>query len=347
MSLSSIWSSVYPVLIAILFFEFIIMIHEGGHFVAAKLMKIKVNEFAIGMGPKLFSFTKGDTKYSLRILPVGGYCAMEGEDEDSEDSGSFSQKSVPARMFVVVAGAVMNLILGFVIIFCLVCSQNLVGTTTVAEFADSAVSSQSGLQANDTIKSIDGMRVYTATDIQTGLSRSPDDTVQMTVERDGETITVDVTFATEEYEGKQYINMDFYLFGKEKTPVSVIKNTAQVFLSFTRMVFLSLHDLLFGRYGISDISGPIGAVSVVSDAVKISWFSLFRIMALLTINIGLFNLFPIPALDGWRFFLLIGEGVFRRKLPAKWEYAINATGLIALLALMAVVTFSDISKFFK
>ncbi len=347
MKLFTAWSSFYPILIAILFFELIIVIHEGGHFVAAKLMKIKVNEFAIGMGPKIFSFKKGDTRYSLRCLPIGGYCAMEGEDEDSEDSGSFSKKSVPARMFVVVMGAVMNLILGFVIILCIVCNQQLIGTTTVAEFAENAVSSQSGLQAYDTIKSIDGMRIFTATDIQTGLSRSPDDTVRMVVERDGKRESFDVTFATEEYEGKQIINMDFVLFGKQKTPLSVLKNSAQVFISFTRMVFLSLHDLLAGRYGLSDISGPVGAVSIVSKSVKISWFSMCRIMALLTINIGLFNLFPIPALDGWRFFLLLGELIFKRKLPAKWEYAINAAGIIVLLGFMVVITFSDISKFFK
>ncbi len=346
MSISSVWGSVYPIIIAILFFEFIILIHEGGHFVAAKLMKIKVNEFSIGMGPKVFSFKKGDTKYSLRWLPLGGYCAMEGEDEDSEDSGSFSKKSVPARMFVVAAGAIMNLILGFVIIACLISSQDLIGTTTVAKFADSASSSESGLQAGDTIKSIDGMRVYTATDIQTGLSRSPDETVQMVVERDGEQVNLDVIFAMTEYEGKQYINMDFFLFGEEKTVSGVLKNSCQVFVSFTRMVFLSVHDLIFGRFGLSDISGPIGAVSVVSTAVKVSYYSMFRIMALLTINIGLFNLFPIPALDGWRFFMLLGEGVFRRKLPAKWEYAINATGLVLLLGLMVVVTFSDITKLF-
>lgn len=347
MSISSIWNSVYPVLIAILFFEFIILIHEGGHFVSAKFNKIKVNEFAIGMGPKLFSFTKKETQYSLRLLPLGGYCAMEGEDEESEDSGSFSKKSVPARMLVVVAGAVMNLILGFVIILCLICSQDLVGTTTVGAFAENAASSQSGLMLDDRIKSIDGMRVFTSTDVQTGLSRSPDATVHMVVERNGEAVPIEVTFDMEEYEGRQLIVWDFQLYGIPKTPLAVLKNSVQVFISFTRMVFLSVHDIIIGRYGLSDISGPVGAVSVVSTAVKISWFSMFRIMALLTINIGLFNLFPIPALDGWRLFLLVGEGIFKRKLPAKWEYAINAAGIIVLLGLMAVVTFSDISKFFK
>lgn len=178
MSLSSIWNTIYPILIAILFFELIIIIHEGGHFVAARLMKIKVNEFSIGMGPKIFSFTKGATKYSLRWILFGGYCAMEGEDEDSEESGSFSKKSVGARLFVVAAGAVMNLILGFLIIVCIVSSGDLIGTPTVAKFDENAVSAASGLQAGDTIKSIDGMRVYTATDVETGLSRSPDGNVQ-------------------------------------------------------------------------------------------------------------------------------------------------------------------------
>lgn len=346
MSLSSIWNTVYPILIAILFFELIIIVHEGGHFVAARLMKIKVNEFSIGMGPKIFSFSKGGTKYSLRWILFGGYCAMEGEDEASDENGSFSKKSVPARMFVVAAGAIMNLILGFLIIVCIICSQNLIGTPTVAKFDENALSAQSGLQVGDTIKSIDGMRVFTSTDVETGLSRSPDSMVDMIVNRDGETVSLSVTFDMQEYEDQKYINMDFWLLGKEKTVGGVLKNSAETFVSYTRMIFLSVHDLLTGRYGISDLSGPVGAVSVVSTAVKTNITSMLRIMALLTINIGLFNLFPIPALDGWRFFLLLGEGIFRKKLPAKWEYVINAVGLVLLLGLMVVVTFSDVTKLF-
>lgn len=346
MSLSSVWNTVYPILIAILFFELIIIIHEGGHFISARLMKIKVNEFSIGMGPKIFSFKKGDTQYSLRWILFGGYCAMEGEEESSDSEGSFSKKSVPARMLVIVSGALMNLLLGFLIILIIVCNQNLVGTTTVAEFSDNAVSQSSGLQVGDTIKSIDGMRVYTSTDIQTGLSRSPDETVAMTVDRNGETVKLDVSFDMEEYKGSEYINMDFWLYGKDKTPANVLKSTCLNFISFTKMVFLSVHDIIAGRYGLKDLSGPVGAVTVVSEAVKTSRNSMLRIVALLTINIGLFNLFPIPALDGWRFFLLLGEGIFRKKLPPKWEYVINAAGLAVLLLLMVVVTFSDITKLF-
>lgn len=346
MSFSSVWNTVYPIIIAILFFELIIIVHEGGHFAAARLMKIKVNEFSIGMGPKIFSFTKGETKYSLRWILFGGYCAMEGEDKASSEAGSFSSKSVPARMLVVVAGALMNLLLGFLIIVCIISNQNLVGTTTVAKFDDNAVSASSGLMVGDTIKSIDGMRVFTATDVETGLTRSPDDTLSITVERNGKIQTLEVKFQMEEYEGRKYVGMDFWLLGKEKTVGSVLKNSAATFVSYTRMVFLSVHDLLVGRYGLSDLSGPVGAVSVVSNAAKTSLNSLLRISAILTINIGLFNLFPIPALDGWRFFLLLGEGVFRKKLPAKWEYAINAAGLAVLLGVMVLVTFSDVTKLF-
>ena len=346
MSFSSVWNTVYPIIIAILFFELIIIVHEGGHFAAARLMKIKVNEFSIGMGPKIFSFTKGETKYSLRWILFGGYCAMEGEDEASSEAGSFSSKSVPARMLVVVAGALMNLLLGFLIIVCIISNQNLVGTTTVAKFDDNAISASSGFMVGDTIKSIDGMRVFTATDVETGLTRSPDDTLSITVERNGKIQTLEVKFQMEEYEGRKYVGMDFWLLGKEKTVGSVLKNSAATFVSYTRMVFLSVHDLLVGRYGLSDLSGPVGAVSVVSNAAKTSLNSLLRISAILTINIGLFNLFPIPALDGWRFFLLLGEGVFRKKLPAKWEYAINAAGLAVLLGVMVLVTFSDVTKLF-
>lgn len=341
--LANIWNTVYPILIAILFFELIIIIHEGGHFVAARLMKIKVNEFSIGMGPKLIQFKKGDTKYTLRLILFGGYCAMEGESEDSDDENSFAKKKVWQRFFVVVAGALMNLILGFLVIVIMLSSGSLIGTTEIAKFDDKAVSSAT-LKQGDIIKSIDGMRVYTSTDVTTGLSRSGDDTLDMTVLRDGKTLDLKVKFNMEKYEDRNFINMDFWLVGNKKTVGGVIKESFKEWVSFTRMVFLSVHDMIVGKYGLSDLAGPVGTVSVVSTAVKTSAYSMLRIMALLTINVGLFNLFPIPALDGWRLFLLIFEGIFKRKLPDKWDWAINAVGLVLLLGLMCVITFSDITK---
>lgn len=346
MNITSIWNTVYPILIAILFFELIIVVHEAGHFIAARLMKIKVNEFSIGMGPKLFQFKRKNTKYTLRLILFGGYCSMEGENSESDDENAFAKKKVWQRVFVVVAGAIMNLILGFIIVLIIVCSQNLVGTTQIAKFEENAPSMQSGLQIGDEIKSIDGLKVYTTNDVSTGFSRSEDDTVDMVVLRDGKEEKLSVTFGTEEYEGKNYIMMDFWLLGKERTFTGVISQTFKESVSYARMVFLSVHDLLVGKYGVSDMSGPVGAVSVVSDAVKTSAISMLRIMALLTINVGLFNLFPIPALDGWRLFVLIGEGLTKKKLPQKAEYLINAIGLVLLLGLMCLVTFSDITKLF-
>ena len=343
--LSHIWSTAYPIIIAVLFFELIIIIHEGGHFFAAKIVGIKVNEFSIGMGPKIFQIKGKETDFTLRWILFGGYCAMEGESEESDDARSFSKKKVSQRFFVVVAGAIMNLLLGFLIVVIMTGAGNLVGTSTIAKFDNNAVSS-SALKSGDVIKSIDGMRVYTATDVTTGLSRSPDDTIDFVVLRDGKQKKVTAKFDMEKYQGKNYIKMDFWLYGKKKTVSNVIAASAKEWVSYARMVFLSGHDLIVGRYGISDLSGPVGAVSVVSSAVKVGFTSVLRIMALLTINVGLFNLFPIPALDGWRLFLLLFEGIFRKKLPEKWEWAINAVGLAALLILMCVVTFSDITKLF-
>lgn len=348
MSLNSIWQSVYPILIAVAFFEVIIIIHEAGHFFAARLMKVDVEEFSIGMGPKVFSIQGKKTKYSLRWFLIGGYCSMVGEDEESDSENALSNKSVLQRIFVIAAGAIMNLILGFLIVLIIVSSQSLVGTTQVAKFDENSVSSSYGLQKGDVITSIDGMRVFTSTDVTTGLSRSFDDKLDITVIRNGKEVFLKgVKFDTEKYEGKKYVRMDFWLYGKEKTPARVLKSAVTEFISYTRMVFLSVHDIFSGQYGLNDLSGPVGAVSIVSEAVKISMRSVLRIMALITVNVGLFNLFPIPALDGWRLFLLVFEGIFKKKLPEKYEWIINSVGLVLLLGLMAVITFSDITKLFR
>lgn len=343
--MSLILQKILPVVVAILFFELIILVHEGGHCVAAKLMKIKVNEFSVGMGPKLFGFKRGDTAYNFRLLPIGGYCAMEGEDEKSDDENSFDNKSVWQRAFVVVAGAVMNLIMGLVIIAIMVSFQNLIGIPVVADFDDNAVSSQA-LMKNDRIKAVDGMRVYTSTDVFTGLSRSRDGDVEFTVLRNGEEINIDVPFDMTEENGTRFISLDFYMYGTEKSVGGVIKETFAQFVSFCRIVFLSVADLISGRFGVSDLSGPIGAVSAVSSAVKTSFSGVLRITALLSVNVGLFNLFPFPALDGWKLFSLIFEGVFKKRMSQKLEWAFNSAGLAMLLGLMCFVTFSDITKLF-
>ena len=232
MTLSSLWHTVYPVLIAILFFELIILVHEGGHYFAARLMKIKVNEFSVGMGPKIIQRERNGTKFSLRWILFGGYCQMEGEGEDSEDPNAFNKKSVPARLFVVVAGALMNLVLGFLLTVLIVCGSNLIGTAQVAKFEANAASAASGLQVGDTIQSIDGMRVYTATDVTTGLSRSADDTLTVVVKRDGAKKTLQVKFDTEEYEGHRFVKMDFWLHGVPKNVGNVLRESVMQTVSY-------------------------------------------------------------------------------------------------------------------
>ena len=351
-SIGVVWSKVWPVALAILFFELIIVVHEFGHFITAKLNGICVNEFAIGMGPKLFSFTKGETQYSFRLVPFGGYCTMEGEDEESKSNRSFSSKKVWQRMLVIIAGAVMNLILGFLIILIMVSQDNLVGTTQIAKFDDTAVSVNSGLQVGDEIKSINAMRVYASFDISTGFTRDEDGIVDIVVKRDGKLVKLDnVKFDTEDIDigsGKtrKLIKMDFFILGKEKTVGNVIVESIKETVAFSRSVFLSVADLLTGHYSLSELSGPVGTVSIVAQSASVSILAMLRIMALITINIGLFNLFPIPALDGWRFFILAFEGITKKKMNKKIEWAINGVGLVLLLILMAVITFSDISKFF-
>lgn len=351
LSMAGVWSKVWPFIVAILFFELIIVIHEAGHFFAAKANGVKVEEFAIGMGPKIISFVKGETRYSLRLFLIGGYCAMEGEDEENQSERSFGNKKVWQRMIIIVAGAVCNLILGFIFVVIMISNQNLVGTTQVAKFDADAVSNQYGLQAGDEIKSINEMRIWSTFDLSTGLSRDDDGIVDITVKRDGKIVELkDVKFNTEVVESgkvkRNMIKMDFFLIGEDKTIGNVISQSFKETIGLGRAVFLSVHDLITGKYSLSELSGPVGTVSIVAQSVSVSMNSMLRIMALISVNIGLFNLFPIPALDGWRLFTLIVEGIIRRPINKKFEYLINAGGLIILLLFMAVITFSDITKFF-
>ena len=350
--ISIIWQKVWPFLFAILFFALIIIIHELGHFTFAKIFKVKVNEFSIGMGPKLFSKIKGDTKYSLRLLPIGGYVQMEGEDEESDDENSFEKKDVWKRIIIVAAGAVMNLILGFILVSCMLGSQELIGTTEIYGFFDSSVSSQY-LQAGDKIESINGMHCYSSYDVQVGLMRDDDGIVDFTVKRDGEYVKLDnVAFKTQKSDdayGKNdlIIVFDFQLIGKEPGFFNSIKYGALQSVSLARLVFISIYDLCAGQFGFSELSGPIGTVKIVADtASNYNISDVLFVMAFISINIGVFNLLPFPVLDGGKLFILIIEGAFKKKLKKKTEMIINTVSFIILFAFIAVVSVSDIINLF-
>ena len=407
---------------ALLLLSLLVTIHEFGHFLAARLMGVRVNEFAIGMGPKLLSWGKGETVYSLRAFPVGGFCAMEGEDEEAptpqalggnagrhdadeeqiavdaatgevifpaEDvgtadaagadaaasaaakpasrSGSFAEKKVWRRIVIVVAGVVMNLVLGYVLLVVYYGFLQkpyddkgtvLFPTTTIARLKEDTPAYRSGLRPGDTILSVNGRRVLTDTDLSMEMQNDPDGKLQMVVRRtvDGQKqkVTLDAvefTQKTDEKTGRTYLSYDFIVLGIERTFGNTFVQAARQEVSVATVVWRSLVDIVRGRYGLNDLSGPVGTVQVITEVVgKANTFeglqTLVMMMVMITVNLGVFNLLPLPALDGGRLVFLLIEGVTRKKVPAKFEGIVHLVGLVLLMLLMLVVTYSDISKFF-
>lgn len=321
----------------------LILVHEFGHFIAAKAVGIKVNEFAIGFGPKIARWRWGETEYKINLIPFGGYCAMEGEDEESADSRAFCNKAAWKRGIVVVAGAVFNLLMGLVIIGATLLPQDRFATTTVAHFEENAVSAESGLQVGDRIIEVDGRRVFTTIDLGYMFTGVKDGKLDMTVVRDGKNVRLDdVQFATEEIEGIDYVTLDFKVFGKKNTFGSLVTQTVRTGVSYGRVVWFSLVDLISGKYGISAMSGPVGVTATIGAATKQSLANLWPIMALITINLGIFNLLPIPALDGGRLLFILFEMITRKKVPEKYESWVHAAGFVLLILLMLAITAKDI-----
>ena len=344
--MAAILGKTWKIILAILFFGVIVMIHEFGHFSTAKLFKVKVNEFAIGMGPALFKKRKGETLYALRLFPIGGYVSMEGEDEESEDERAFNRQKVWKRIIIVAAGAIMNIILGLIIVAVMLStSGELIGTNTILSFSENAVSEQNGLEVGDKFLKIDGHRLYSDIDLMFLLSRSEDGVYDLVVERDGKKVKLDnLQFETHEVEGITVITYDFTIIGEEPTFLNVFTNTFKQSASIVRLVRLSLFDLVTGRYGLSDLSGPVGTINVIVDATEEAtsegdWYTLLLIMALITINIGVFNLLPLPALDGGRLFFMFIELIRRKPIKPKYEGIVHAVGLVLLLILMGTPLF--------
>ena len=338
---------------AILFFGLLISIHELGHFTFAKLFKVKVNEFALGMGPAIFKKKKGDTTYALRLLPIGGYVSMEGEDEESEDENAFNRKKVWQKIIIVAAGAIMNLILGVVIVATILTMDDLIATNKIHSFYEGAISQQTGLKEHDEILSIDGKRVLSGMDVSFLMTRSDDGVFDMTVRRDGEKVELkDVTFKTVKEGEYTHIEYDFIILGEQPTILNVITNSFKQTASMARLVWLSLFDLVTGRYGLTDLSGPVGTVNIIADMAssatqsKEGLIATLNIMAFITINIGIFNLLPLPALDGGRLAFLLFEAITKKKPSQKVETALITITMILLFGLMIYVTFHDIINLF-
>jgi len=354
-------SGLITVIAALLVFSILIFVHELGHFITAKLSGIQVNEFALGMGPKLFSFQPGETVYSLRLFPIGGFCAMEGEDEESDNPRAFGKAAIWKRAIVLVAGSAMNLLLGLLVLTWFSSQLNLIGTTQVARFAENAVTNQV-LQQGDIITRVNGKRVRTSNDLQYQLMRDPDGVVEMEVERNGQLIPLTVTFSMMEADQNIYLPvLDFMVVGIEKTPWRVVSNAFDWTGMYIKQVWGSLIDLITGRFTLAQLSGPVGVTSVISEAAssgyaagyqqggfwegfRQSLTNILYLMSFITVNLGVFNLLPLPALDGGRLLFLGIEAVRRKPLPAKYESVVTATGFLLLIGLIIVVTFNDIIK---
>ena len=322
-----------------------IFFHELGHFATAKWAGVRVNEFSIGMGPKLISKTVGETAYSLRLFPIGGFVAMEGEDEESDDERRFMACTVWKRIIITSAGAVMNLILGLAVIFVLTCGQSLLGTTTVASFAENS-SSANYLQIDDKILSVNGEKSGCDYDIVYSLIRDTDGIVSMDVLRNGEEVHIEeVVFNTQDIGGTQAIILDFSIYGEEPTFFGRIGYSFRWTWSLVKLVWHSLGDIISGEFGISQLSGPIGVTETISDAVQTTNYkSILLILAVVTVNLGVFNLLPLPALDGGRIFFMVIE-LFRGKpVNQKVEGIIHAVGMGLLMLLMVVVAYNDIVR---
>ena len=356
-------------LIAALFvFSAVIAIHEFGHFTVAKLCGIQVNEFSIGMGPAIWKKIHKGTQYSLRALPVGGYVALEGEESPESQQAeaaredpalenpippeqrtgkSLNEAPVWQRMLVMAAGAFMNFVLGFVVLLILILAQEgPITSKTIYAIQDGALCGQTGLQAGDEVVAVNGRRCFVANDMIYELVRTEQYRADFTVKRNGQTVELpDVQFDTwQDEDGQTHMSLGFTVYGIEKTPLSVLKEAGNSVLYYGRIVFTSLLDLLKGRESINNLSGPVGIVSAIGQAASYGWKDLLQLLVLITINLGIFNLLPFPALDGGKVVFLLIEGVTGHAVPEKIQSGLTVAAFALLFGLMLFATYNDIVR---
>ena len=334
------------ILLAIAAFGVLIAIHEAGHFAAARIFGVTVYEFSLGMGPKIFGWTgKTGTKYCLRLFSIGGFVSMKGEDEDADGVDSLSQKKAWQRFIIVAAGATMNILLGVIISLGLVlCGP--IGSTVVTGFGEDSVT-DAWLKVGDEIVEINGTAVHTYDELVYEILHDGFEPVDMVVIRNGERVVLnDVVFPTHTEDGMTVGVRDFGLELEKKSLPTVIKHTFFLAFSTVRMIWESLFDLVTGRIGVESVSGPVGVTEAIGTVAKEGTYSLFYMLSVLTMNLGVFNLLPIPALDGGRLVFILFEMVFRRKVPETFEGAVHFVGIVLLMGLMVLVTFKDIIKLF-
>ncbi len=346
------------IILAIIAFGVLIAVHEGGHFLAARIFDVKVNEFALGMGPRILKKQGKETLYSLRALPLGGFCAMEGEDAETGDPRAFTAKPAWQRAIILCAGAAMNFLVGLILIFCIAPYTNF-SEPVIAKFMDGCpYESADALQVGDRFVSIDGRRIFFADNVATYMSRTGSDVHTIVLRRNGQRVVLkDISMPLVEYvqpDGSTVMKYGIYFSPREEGFAANLRYTWYEALEFVRLIWRSLGDLFTGAVGLRDLSGPVGIVGYVNEAESAAespleaWFTFFYIFALIAVNLAVMNLLPIPALDGGRvFFLLVTwliESVTRKKINPKYEGYIHTAGFILLMGLMIFVMFNDVVK---
>lgn len=340
-------SAVFYVIIALLVFGFLIVSHEFGHFICAKLSHVKVNEFSLGMGPLLLKFGKGETQYSLRLFPIGGYVSMEGEDKESDVKGAFSKAPILNRILIVSAGAIMNILTGFILVIIIMSFfTSAIGTTTVDVFQKGSVSNKTGLRAGDRILRINGSKVNIDTDIVFDLMQIRSGKANVQVVRDGRKVNLpSVSFPlASDGNGGKVSSIDFYVKATHKNIATVLSQSFYWTIATVKLVWTTLYDMCKGIYTVKDLSGPVGVSVVMGKAAALGLEPLLTITALIAINLGVVNLMPLPALDGGRLVFLIVEAIRRKPIEPQVEGYIHFAGFVALMLLVVFVTYNDIAR---
>ena len=349
------------ILLAILIFGVLIAIHELGHFMAARLCGVRVLEFSLGMGPAIWKReTKAGTQMSLRCLPIGGFCAMEGEEGESDDPAAFSNAAAWKKLIILAAGSFMNFVLGFVLVA--VCFTQVAAVTApvITDFMDGCpYEGADGLQEGDRFYKINGERIYFSDDVSTYMARGGGDTADIVLIRDGKKVYLDdFPMTLREYTdpdtGEQVLRYGLYFSQRETGFGAQMKYAWYSALDFVRLVRLGLTDLITGAVGVKQMTGVVGIVDMMAEVgtssptVYDGLLNIAYLAAFIAVNLAVMNLLPLPALDGGRIFFLlvslVAERVFRRRIDPKYENYVNTAGLVALMGLMVYVMFNDVAR---
>lgn len=329
---------------SLLVFLLVVMLHEFGHFAVAKLSGIKVNEFSIGMGPKIYQKQKGETFYSIRALPVGGYVAMEGEEDNSHDPRAFNNVSIVKRMAVVLAGAFMNFVLAF-IAFTLIFSIVGYGSSEIEKVISNSPADKAGIQSGDLIIKINENKVKDIYDINSIISKNQKEEMDFQINRGGNILNVKIK---PEYS----VENQMYLIGiTSKLDHSILKSIslgANRTLEMSKLILKSIKMMFSGSFKMEYLSGPVGVVQLIGSESSKGFLNFLQILGLISVNLGVFNLLPIPALDGGKFLFLLIEALRGKPIDEKIEQGLSLIGISLLFSLMIYVTiFNDIGRLFN